>query len=114
MAQDRGIGVRDHNPYQPAHQLPRSQAHPHATVSTGDILVWTGDIRHGPTGVYLEGQRDVRMSLAVGFSTIEVTVPFGLVPSQFRGRTNWRLLSALPSLLPFHQPHERTCGLMVI
>ncbi|GFU84472.1 hypothetical protein TNCV_1567471 [Trichonephila clavipes] len=40
MAQDIGTRVREiTTPYQPAHQLPRSQAHPHATISTGDVLV---------------------------------------------------------------------------
>ncbi|GFW64418.1 hypothetical protein TNCV_274421 [Trichonephila clavipes] len=32
-------GWRNHNPYQPAHQQLRSQAHPHRMVSTGDKLV---------------------------------------------------------------------------
>ncbi|GFV05365.1 hypothetical protein TNCV_225761 [Trichonephila clavipes] len=37
---------------------------------------------------------------------MQVTVRFYSVPPQFRGRKRW----GVPPLLPFHQPHESTCG----
>ncbi|GFV59320.1 hypothetical protein TNCV_2340611 [Trichonephila clavipes] len=53
---------------------------------------------------------DVRLSLALALSTIQVTVRFSSVSPQFLGRTPWGRARGLPPLIPYHQPHERTCG----
>ncbi|GFX88691.1 hypothetical protein TNCV_4636121 [Trichonephila clavipes] len=53
---------------------------------------------------------NVRLSLAVVLSTIQMTVRFSSVPPQFRGRTPWGRIYDLSSHFSIPQPHERTCN----
>ncbi|GFW44124.1 hypothetical protein TNCV_3854851 [Trichonephila clavipes] len=52
---------------------------------------------------------DVRLSLAVALSTIQMTLRFARFHSNFEGEPPGGVQRP-PTLFPFHKTHERTCS----